>query len=77
MLGGPHEYGGWRCTASPSGPFEAGGFRAEGNVVCFSVQADVVAGVVLLPMAVVSLREVRHVREVPFASLPLLFAVTS
>jgi hypothetical protein len=43
--------------------------------VCFSVQADVVAGVVLLPMAAVSLREVRHVREVPFASLPLLFAL--
>jgi hypothetical protein len=43
--------------------------------VCFSVQADVAAGVVLLPMAFVSLREVRHVREVPFASLPLLFAL--
>jgi len=34
-----------------------------------------VAGLVLLPMAVVSLREVRHAREVPFASLPLLFAL--
>ena len=43
--------------------------------MCFSVEADVVAGVVLLPMALVSLREVRHVREVPFASLPLLFAL--
>jgi hypothetical protein len=43
--------------------------------VCFSVQADVVAGVVLLPMAFVSLREVRQAREVPFASLPLLFAL--
>jgi Family of unknown function (DUF6629) len=43
--------------------------------VCFSVQADVVAGIVVLPMAVVALREVRHVREVPFASLPLLFAL--
>jgi hypothetical protein len=43
--------------------------------MCFSVPADVVAGVVLLPMAFVSLREVRHVREVPFASLPLLFAL--
>ncbi len=29
----------------------------------------------MLPMAVVALREVRHVREVPFASLPLLFAL--
>lgn len=43
--------------------------------MCFSVQADVAAGVVLLPMAAVSLREVRHVREVPFAALPLLFAL--
>ena len=43
--------------------------------MCFSVQADVAAGVVILPMAVVALREVRHVRELPFASLPLLFAL--
>lgn len=43
--------------------------------MCFSVQADVVAGVALLPLAVVSLREVRHARELPFASLPLLFAL--
>jgi len=43
--------------------------------VCFSVEADVVAGAILLPMAVVSLREVRHARELPFASLPLLFAL--
>jgi hypothetical protein len=47
----------------------------EETVVCFSVQADVAAGVVLLPMAVVSLREVHHVRELAFASLPLLFAL--
>jgi hypothetical protein len=43
--------------------------------MCFSVEADVAAGVVLLPMAAVSLREVCHVRELPFASLPLLFAL--
>lgn len=43
--------------------------------MCFSVEADVVAGAVLLPMAVVSLREVRQARELPFASLPLLFAL--
>ncbi len=43
--------------------------------MCFSEQADLVAGVVLLPVAVVSLREARHVRELPFASLPLLFAL--
>lgn len=43
--------------------------------MCFSVEADIVAGVVLLPLAAVSLREVRQLREVPFASLPLLFAL--
>jgi len=43
--------------------------------MCFSVQADVVAGVVLLPVAVLSLREVKHSREIPFAALPLLFAL--
>jgi uncharacterized protein DUF6629 len=43
--------------------------------VCFSVQADVVAVAVVLPMAVVSLREVRQVRELPFGALPLLFAL--
>lgn len=43
--------------------------------MCFSVEADVVAGVALLPVAALSLREVRHVRELPFAALPLLFAL--
>ena len=43
--------------------------------MCFSLEADLVAGVALLPVAAVSLREVRHVRELPFASLPLLFAL--
>jgi hypothetical protein len=43
--------------------------------MCFSVEADVVAGVALLPVAALSLREVRHVREVPFAALPLLFSL--
>jgi hypothetical protein len=43
--------------------------------VCFSVEADLVAGAVVLPMAAVSLHEVRHVREVLFASVPLLFAL--
>jgi hypothetical protein len=42
--------------------------------VCFSVEADVVAGLVLLPVGALTLREVRHARELPFASLPLLFA---
>jgi hypothetical protein len=42
--------------------------------MCFSLEADLVAGVVLLPVAALSLREVRHAREVPFAALPLLFA---
>jgi hypothetical protein len=43
--------------------------------VCFSVQADLVAGAVLTPVGVLALREVRCVREIPFASLPLLFAI--
>jgi hypothetical protein len=43
--------------------------------MCFSVEADLAAGVVLLPLAVVSLREVRHVRELPFAAVPLLLAL--
>lgn len=42
--------------------------------MCFSVEADVVAGLVLVPVGVLSLREVRRAREVPFAALPLLFA---
>jgi hypothetical protein len=42
--------------------------------VCFSVQADLVAGAVLLPVGALSLREVRCRREVAFAALPLLFA---
>ena len=42
--------------------------------MCFSMEADLVAGVALLPVAALSLREVRHARELPFASLPLLFA---
>lgn len=43
--------------------------------MCFSLEADLVVGVALLPVAAVSLREVRHVREVPFAALPLLFSL--
>jgi hypothetical protein len=43
--------------------------------MCFSATADIVAGSALLPVAVLSLREVRHWREVPFASLPAVFAV--
>jgi hypothetical protein len=43
--------------------------------MCFSETADLVAGAALLPVAALSLREVRHWREVPFAALPALFAV--
>ena len=42
--------------------------------MCFSTEADVIAGVALLPVAALSLREVRCAREVAFAALPLLFA---
>lgn len=43
--------------------------------MCFSIQADLVSGAALLPVGVLSLREVRHKREIPFAVLPLLFAI--
>lgn len=42
--------------------------------MCFSPEADLVAGIALLPVAALSLREVRRAREVPFAALPLLLA---
>ncbi|MCW2759658.1 MAG: hypothetical protein JWO46_3404 [Nocardioidaceae bacterium] len=43
--------------------------------MCFSVQADLVAGAAILPVGVLALREVRHRREIPFAALPLLFSL--
>lgn len=43
--------------------------------MCFSIQADLVSGAVLLPVGALTLREVRRKREIPFASLPLLFAL--
>lgn len=42
--------------------------------MCFSLQADLIAGVVLVPVAAACLHEVRCRREVPFALLPALFA---
>jgi hypothetical protein len=42
--------------------------------MCFSVEADLIAGAVLLPIGVLSLAKVREPRELAFASLPLLFA---
>ena len=38
--------------------------------MCFSMTADLVAGTVLLPVAALSLREVKRPRELPFALLP-------
>jgi hypothetical protein len=43
--------------------------------MCFSENADLVAGAALTPIGLASLREVRCWREVPFASLPMLFAL--
>ena len=43
--------------------------------MCFSTGADIAAGSVLLPVAAVSLGHVRHAREIPLATLPLVFAV--
>ncbi|MBJ7340957.1 MAG: hypothetical protein JHC64_24865 [Mycolicibacterium sp.] len=42
--------------------------------MCFSVTADLVAGAALTPVAVLSLREVRCWRDVPYAALPAVFA---
>ncbi|TAM69166.1 MAG: hypothetical protein EPN51_09795 [Mycobacterium sp.] len=43
--------------------------------MCFSMTADLVVGAGLVPVAVATLREVKHWREVPFALLPTVFAV--
>ena len=43
--------------------------------MCFSVQADLVVGFALVPVAAAALREVRCRREIPFAALPALFAL--
>ena len=43
--------------------------------VCFSMTADVVAGAALVPVAVRSLREVKHRSELLFALLPAIFAL--
>ena len=40
--------------------------------MCFSAQADLIAGVVVSAAGVDALRHVRTAREVPIASLPLL-----
>jgi hypothetical protein len=43
--------------------------------VCFSKTADLVAGTALLPVAALTLRQVRYPRELWFALLPAIFAV--
>jgi hypothetical protein len=43
--------------------------------MCFSPVADLAVGAALLPVAAAALREVKHWREVPFASLPTVFAL--
>ncbi|MCV7442174.1 hypothetical protein H7K33_08060 [Mycobacterium paraense] len=43
--------------------------------MCFSITADLVVGTALVPVAVATLREVKHWRELPFALLPTVFAV--
>lgn len=42
--------------------------------MCFSFQADLVAGAVLLPLGIATLRAAKEPRELPLASLPLVFA---
>lgn len=43
--------------------------------MCFSITADLVVGTALVPVAVATLREVKHWRELPFALLPTVFAI--
>lgn len=43
--------------------------------VCFSRTADLVAGTALVPVAALTLRQVRYPRELWFAMLPAIFAV--
>jgi len=43
--------------------------------VCFSATANFVGSAVLGAVGVVTLTKVRHRREIPFASLPVLFAI--
>ncbi|MDP2774678.1 MAG: hypothetical protein Q8O61_14090, partial [Nocardioides sp.] len=43
--------------------------------MCFSMEADLVAGALLVPIGVLSLRQVREPREIPLASVPLLLGV--
>ncbi len=42
--------------------------------MCFSFEADLVAGAVLLPLGVATLHAAREPREWPLASLPIVFA---
>ncbi|ASW91076.1 hypothetical protein CKJ54_15250 [Mycobacterium marseillense] len=42
--------------------------------MCFSMTADLVVGAALVPVAVATLREVKHWRELPFALLPTVFS---
>lgn len=39
------------------------------------MEADLVAGAVLVPIGVLSLRQVREAREIPLAAVPLLLGV--
>ena len=48
--------------------------RKEGSV-CFSATADFAGSVVLGTIGIATLREVKHPREMLFASMPLLFAL--
>ncbi len=57
-----------------SATFKAG-LPGHAPAVCFSATADLAAGAALTPIAVLSLREVKQPREVPFALLPTIFAV--
>lgn len=43
--------------------------------MCFSMEADLVAGATIVPLGVLTLSHVREAREVPLASVPLLLGL--
>ncbi|MGD1111925.1 MAG: DUF6629 family protein [Mycobacterium sp.] len=49
--------------------------RTTVQIACFSLTADLSAGIALIPVAVLSLREVKYRRELLFALLPTVFSV--
>jgi hypothetical protein len=49
--------------------------RPSGGFVCFSASANFVGSAVLGAIGVATISEVKHRRELPFGTMPLLFAL--